>query len=102
MQVVADSFPDVPVMANMIENGKTPLMTNKEIHEMGFSIAIHPNVLIYTQTFAAERLLKDMVNLGTTKNQMDKMVTFPEFNDFIGLDDINNIEQKYATTPINL
>lgn len=102
MQVVADSFPDVPVMANMIENGKTPLMTNKEIHEMGFSIAIHPNVLIYTQTFAAERLLKDMVNLGTTKNQMDKMVTFPEFNNFIGLDDINDIEQKYATTPINL
>ncbi|ANZ65229.1 carboxyvinyl-carboxyphosphonate phosphorylmutase [Secundilactobacillus paracollinoides] len=102
MQKVADSFPDVPVMANMIENGKTPLMTNDEIHDMGFSIAVHPNVLVYTETFATERLLKDMVTLGTTKNQMDQMVTFPQFNKFIGLDDINALEQKYATAPIQL
>ncbi|ANZ60842.1 isocitrate lyase/PEP mutase family protein [Secundilactobacillus paracollinoides] len=102
MQKVADSFPDVPVMANMIENGKTPLMTNDEIHDMGFSIAVHPNVLVYTEAFATERLLKDMVTLGTTKNQMDQMVTFPQFNKFIGLDDINALEQKYATAPIQL
>lgn len=102
MQKVADSFPDVPVMANMIENGKTPLMTNDEIRDMGFSIAVHPNVLVYTETFATERLLKDMVTLGTTKNQMDQMVTFPQFNKFIGLDDINALEQKYATAPIQL
>ncbi|GAX07123.1 2,3-dimethylmalate lyase [Secundilactobacillus pentosiphilus] len=102
LQKVADSFPDVPVMANMIENGKTPLLSNEEIHEMGFSIAVHPNVLIYTSTYATEKLLKDMVELGTTKLQLDHMVTFPQFNHFIGLDDINALEQKFATAPIKL
>ncbi len=102
LQKVADSFPDVPVMANMIENGKTPLLSNEEIHEMGFTIAIHPNVLVYTTTYSTEKLLRDMVELGTTERQIDKMVTFPQFNHFIGLDDVNALEEKFATAPIEL
>lgn len=100
LQKVADSFPDVPVMANMIENGKTPLLSNDEIHKMGFTIAIHPNVLVYTSTYSTEKLLSDMVNLGTTERQINNMVTFPQFNHFIGLDDINALEKKFETAPI--
>lgn len=101
LQTVVDSFPDVPVMANMIENGKTPLLSNEQIHEMGFSIAVHPNVLVYSTTYATEQVLTDMVQLGTTKNRLDQMVTFPKFNHFIGLDDINALEQKYVTTDVD-
>lgn len=90
-------FHDAPLMANMIESGKTPLMSDEEIHEAGFTIAVHPCGVVYTEAFAEHRLLSDMVRSGgDMQADIDQMITFPQFNEFVGLDKINAMERSYA------
>jgi methylisocitrate lyase len=84
-----------PLLANMIERGKTPILNSKELQEMGFAAVAFPVSAIYSaaKTFTAvyETIKKD----GSTKNISDKMSTFKEFNSLIGLPHYLEIEQKY-------
>ncbi|MCI1880654.1 MAG: oxaloacetate decarboxylase [Sporolactobacillus sp.] len=96
LKQIAEAFPDVPLMANMIEQGKTPLMTDDELQELGFRIAVHPTALAYAQTFAEEALLTELHTKKTTAGFMDRLIPFHRFNRFIGLDEVNALEQRYA------
>ncbi len=84
-----------PLLANMIEKGKTPLLTSKELQDMGFAAVAFPVCAIYSaaKTFTAvfETIKKD----GSTKNISDKMSSFEEFNSLIGLPKYLEIEKKY-------
>ncbi|MEO1783804.1 isocitrate lyase/phosphoenolpyruvate mutase family protein [Thermodesulfobium sp. 4217-1] len=84
-----------PLLANMIEKGKTPLLTSKELQDMGFAAVAFPVCAIYSaaKTFTAvfETIRKD----GSTKNISDKMSSFEEFNSLIGLPEYLEIEGKY-------
>lgn len=102
LQKITTSLPDEPIVLNQIENGKTPLLTNEEAQALGFSLVVHPTVLTYTQTYAVSHVLQDMLHNGSTAQDLRQMVTFPEFNRFIGLDEVNDIEEKYAAEEITL
>ncbi|WP_010631119.1 isocitrate lyase/PEP mutase family protein [Sporolactobacillus vineae] len=97
LKKISAAFPDVPLMANMIEHGKTPLMTADELQELGFRIMVHPTALAYAQTFAEQELLKELYTRKTTAGFMDRLVPFDQFNRFIGLDEVNQLEEKYTS-----
>lgn len=97
MRRIPQLFHDAPLMANMIESGKTPLMTDEEIHDAGFAIAVHPCGIVYTEAYATHRLLSDMVEQGgDIQADVDQMITFPQFNHFVGLEKLNDLERRYA------
>lgn len=84
-------------LANMVEGGRTPLLKNQELEAIGYNLTIYPTASIYVATKAMVDLWTALKNDDTTANVMDKMVTFAEFNDLIGLDAIREIERNYAT-----
>ncbi|KNZ43625.1 isocitrate lyase/PEP mutase family protein [Acetobacterium bakii] len=84
-------------LANMVEGGRTPLLKNKELEAIGYNLTIYPTASIYVAMKAMVDLWTALKNDDTTANVMDKMVTFAEFNDLIGLDAIREIERNYAT-----
>lgn len=88
---------DGHTLANMVEGGRTPLLKNQELEALGFNLTIYPTASIYVATKAMVDLWTALKNDDTTANVMDKMVTFAEFNDLIGLDAIREIERDYAT-----
>lgn len=96
LKQIAAAFPDVPLMANMIEDGATPLLSSTELQELGFSIVVHPTALTYAQTYADEQVLHELATAGTTMQSKAAMVTFDRFNQFVGLDEINQLEARYA------
>ncbi|OIQ07799.1 2,3-dimethylmalate lyase [Moorella thermoacetica] len=96
MKQICSSF-KVPVLANMVEGGRTPLLTVKELEELGYRLVIFPTASVYT---AAKALIDLMANLkasGTTMNFLEQMLPFSEFNKLIGLPEIKELERKYAT-----
>lgn len=97
LKEIANAFPNVPLMANMIEHGKTPLMTADELQELGFRIMVHPTALAYAQTYAEQHLLKELLEKKTTAGFMDQLIPFDQFNRFIGLDEVNALENKYTS-----
>ncbi|HHW07519.1 MAG TPA: carboxyvinyl-carboxyphosphonate phosphorylmutase [Clostridia bacterium] len=88
---IASSF-KVPVLANMVEGGRTPLLTTDELEKMGFSLVIFPTASVYVTAAAVKKLMEELMRDGTTKGMMDQMIPFEEFNNLIGLPRIRKIE----------
>ncbi|AQW20984.1 carboxyvinyl-carboxyphosphonate phosphorylmutase [Lentilactobacillus curieae] len=96
LETIHEAFPDTPMMANMIEDRKTPLTETSELERLGFNIVVHPNAMTYTQAFAEKELIETLKRDGTTKAFKDHMITFPKFNEFVGLDKVNNRDAMYS------
>ncbi|MDK2881772.1 MAG: 2,3-dimethylmalate lyase [Bacillota bacterium] len=94
LKKVADTI-DAPVMANMIEHGKTPLLSVDELQELGYSLVIYPLATLYMATQAMREAMKELKDTGTTAGLVDRMLAFHEFNDLVGLKDFQALERKY-------
>ena len=77
-----------PTLANMVEGGRTPMLPNEKLKEIGYSLVIYPTSSIFSTAFSMMALMKHLKENGTTKGVMDKMVSFKEFNELVGLNAI--------------
>ncbi len=73
-----------PLLANMVEGGKSPLLPAAELQRLGFSIAIFPGAMVRVQTFAAQRYLETLKRDGTTAAILDEMLDFKALNELLG------------------
>ena len=85
-----------PTLANMVEKGKTPMLTGKELYDIGYKIVIYPVSSLYTITKSILDMLKVIKETETTKFVLDKMIPFGDFNDMISLDKLRNLEKKLS------
>jgi len=72
-----------PLLANMVEGGKTPLLTAAELQDLGFAIAIFPGAMVRVQTFAALRYLDVLARDGTTQALRAQMLDFDALNELL-------------------
>jgi carboxyvinyl-carboxyphosphonate phosphorylmutase len=84
-----------PTMAIQIEGGKTPLLTTKELEDLGFNAVVYPNVTVYATAWALRELWQGLKRNGTTKHWLDKIIPFDDFNKLVGLDKIRETEAHY-------
>ena len=73
-----------PLLANMVEGGKSPLLPAVELARLGFSIAIFPGAMVRVQTFAAQRYLATLKRDGTTQALLGEMLDFRALNELLG------------------
>jgi len=85
-----------PSLANMVEGGKTPLRTAKELEEMGYSVAVFPVSAIYAAAKSVWNLLKLLSETGTTQGYEESMFCFDEFNELVNLRQYRKTESGYA------
>jgi carboxyvinyl-carboxyphosphonate phosphorylmutase len=95
MKIITANF-NVPTLANMIEHGRTPLLTAKELQDMGYGMVIFPVANIYAAAKAVKNTMEELLRTGTTAGCIPNMIAFPEFNDIIGLPRIQAIENGDA------
>ena len=86
---------DAPTMAIQIEGGRTPLLTVKELEQIGYNVVVYPISTLYAASWAVKRLMGELMDHGTTKSSLDKMIPFDEFNELVGLPTLREKEQSY-------
>lgn len=101
MQAVAAKI-DRPLIANMVESGKTPFLTSDALLEIGYKIAIYPVSSLYTVTKTVSRTLQKLKKDGTTRNCADDMVEFHEFNEMVGLQEQRDLEKAFTSGPSSM
>lgn len=93
-----------PTIANMVEGGRTPFLSAQELQDIGYNLVVFPISTLYTATKAVYDMLVDLKKTGTTTGSASKMVDFAQFNEFIGLpavrqieaNDLSSIEKKFS------
>ncbi|HWL29125.1 MAG TPA: isocitrate lyase/PEP mutase family protein [Burkholderiaceae bacterium] len=87
-----------PILFNMARSGKTPFLSLKEVHELGFSFAICPIEPMFAMHKAVKNMMETFMREGCSTNAIaDQITSFQDFNRFVGLDESMDIERKFAT-----
>jgi methylisocitrate lyase len=94
LRTIAQSIP-APVMANMSEGGRTPLLGATELQEMGYRLVIYPRSAAGAAAKAIQDLMTVLKRDGTTKNFLDRIVSFEGRNRITGLAHYQELEKKF-------
>jgi 2,3-dimethylmalate lyase len=97
IETVAASFPDVPLLFNWAEGGKTPPISYARLRALGFRIIIFPIGLVLSATRAMRELLATIRADGTPEAALPALPRFDDFLDVIGLPEIRELEQRFGT-----
>lgn len=99
MQVVAEATPGVVRVANMIEAGKTPLLTPAELHDLGYDLIVSP----LTGLFAAAKALATAYGVlkekGSLRDDLHLVTDFEAFNVVIDLERHYELEARFSESP---
>jgi len=86
---------DVPLLANMLEGGRTPILKPVELEQLGFRIVIYGISLLMRITRAMQETLADIAS-GEMKLS-GTGVGFEEYKRIVGMDEWTRIEDQYQS-----
>ncbi|MDH5353896.1 MAG: isocitrate lyase/phosphoenolpyruvate mutase family protein [Gammaproteobacteria bacterium] len=96
MQQITTRFGShTPLLANMVEGGKTPQKNAAELQEIGYSIVIFPGGLVRAQAVAAQEYLSSLSQHGSTSPFGDRMLNFNQLNHVLGTDELLALGESY-------
>ncbi|MBV8982721.1 MAG: isocitrate lyase/PEP mutase family protein [Acidimicrobiia bacterium] len=96
LEQVAAAVPDTVRVANMVEAGKTPLLTPKELHDLGYDLIVSPLTGLFAATRAMATAYETLREKGSLRDDLDLVVTFDEFNRVVELDRHYGLEAEYV------
>jgi 2-methylisocitrate lyase-like PEP mutase family enzyme len=85
-----------PMVANMIEGGKTPVLPRQELADMGFQLILYPLTGLYGAAASMRSLFETLKENGTTLNAETELMNFTEFNDLIGVEEKYQLSEKFG------
>ena len=74
----------VPLMANMVEGGKTPMLSASQLETLGFSLVIFPGGIVRTLAKTATEYYASLAAHGSTLPFCARMFNFIELNELLG------------------
>ena len=90
---------DKPLLANMSEGGKTPIMELADLQDLGIKIALYPSSAIFAAAHVTRQVATVLRETGSTASLVDQMVPLDEFNDLAGLPHWRSIESQFIDAP---
>ena len=87
-QLARDFGSRIPLIANMVEGGRTPLKPADELFALGFKLVIYPGAMIRVLVSAAKEYLAVLDRDGITTALGGRMLNFGELNEVLGTDSL--------------
>jgi len=98
-RVVAGLKDKLPLMANMVEGGRTPIKSTIALEELGFSLVIFPGGIVRALARAAQDFYASLKAHGTTDPFRDRMFDFDQLNAVIGTPEMIAAGKAYEGKP---
>jgi methylisocitrate lyase len=95
LEQIAAALPGVTLVANMVETGRTPLLTPKELADLGFLLVVSPLSALFTMVRAVQNSLAVLRDEGSLRLHLDRLVDFGEFGRIVDLDGHSEREQRF-------
>lgn len=85
-----------PVVANMIEKGKTPVLPKQKLAELGFHLILYPLAGLFAAARGLSEIYQKIHRDGTTLGEESRLMAFDEFNDLIGVEAKYKLAERYG------
>ena len=85
-----------PLLANIVEFGRTPHLGARELEDMGFALAVWPVSSVFIATRALEALYRTLRETGSTASLHDRMASFDQYMQVVRLPRLREREARYG------
>jgi methylisocitrate lyase len=96
LRAVKAAIPDAPLFANMIEGGKTPLLSHDELQALGYKMVVFPLSALMAAAKAIAGVYAELYAKKTTAALAGSMVGFQEFEEIVGVPELRALEARYG------
>ncbi|MEQ9815156.1 MAG: isocitrate lyase/PEP mutase family protein [Azospirillaceae bacterium] len=97
MQKVVQALGDrVPLMANMVEGGQTPLTTATDLEGLGYSLVIFPGGIVRAIARTARDYYASLKSAGSNVPFRERMFDFEALNLLLGTQEMLEVGERYA------
>jgi 2-methylisocitrate lyase-like PEP mutase family enzyme len=95
LQRISPALSGIPLMANMVEGGKTPPLAAKDLEAIGFALVIFPGAIVRALARTASDFYASLANHGTSEPFLSRMYDFTALNEVIGTPEMIALGKKY-------
>lgn len=95
MEAIGRSF-DVPLLANMVEGGRTPILSRAELERLGFRLAIFPVAGFLAMAAALRSVYGEIQSAGSTKAWNGELYPFDDFSRLMGFERVWAFDRDHA------
>ena len=95
MRAIGERFRGVPLLANMVEGGRTPLLDAETLQGLGYRIAIFPGLGFLAAGGALERAYGELKARGSSRELSVPLYDFKRFSALMGFDDVAAFDRRY-------
>ena len=100
MKKINESIP-VPTLANMVEKGRTPLLSVTELEKLGYKLIIFPVTSVLAEANILFKVYRKLLDTGSTNDIIGtELVDFDEFNNLVGAAEVKKLEKQFLPPEI--
>jgi 2-methylisocitrate lyase-like PEP mutase family enzyme len=98
MRRIGQAFPNHPLVANMVEKGRTPVLSKAELEQLGYKIAIFPVTALLASAQAMTKVYEHFKDSGSSINNPVDLYDFGELSKLMGFEDVWEFEKRFVET----
>jgi 2-methylisocitrate lyase-like PEP mutase family enzyme len=95
LERISPALGGVPLMANMVEGGKTPPLSAAELESMGFALVVFPGGIVRALARMASEYYASLAAGGTSEPFRSRMLDFTGLNELIGTEEMLALGKRY-------
>jgi 2,3-dimethylmalate lyase len=87
---------DMPLIANMVEGGRTPILSNARLAEIGYALAIYPVAGLLSAAAALETVYRQVLKTGSSLGSSAPLYSFADMNRLMGFEEVWRFDRAHA------
>jgi 2-methylisocitrate lyase-like PEP mutase family enzyme len=96
MAEIGRALGEKPLVANMVEGGRTPLLSNARLAEIGYALAIYPVAGLLSAAAALDTVFRQIRDTGSSLGSSAPLYSFAEMNRLMGFEEVWRFNQDHA------
>jgi 2-methylisocitrate lyase-like PEP mutase family enzyme len=95
MRKICASF-ELPLLANMVETGRTPVLSQMDLQDMGYKLAIFPATALLAAVKSMSDVYQHFKGTGSSTSGSTALYNFMDLNKLMGFEDVWDFDKKHA------
>jgi 2,3-dimethylmalate lyase len=96
MATIGRELGDMPLVANMVEGGRTPVLSNARLAEVGYALAIYPVAGLLSAAAALNTVYRQIRDTGSSLGAPAPLYSFADMNQLMGFEEVWRFDKAHA------